>query len=722
MIPILLFSTCNYKVDKVKKTVINTDSLRINHLSKVDNTLKPYLHVEELDTILINWKKFIENSNYSKNFYNRAIKRRNEINRLKASLQDSFPGREDFKNPTVFKRFILPEELVDFKLDSISSWMYYNKLIKKRRIEIGKQLKGNEIRFFIDEQIHQIIKDSMRISEKYKQIVAENRKKDSVSYLKNYHRINDSLKNIINPIDSILPFGPKSLGNFIANNDNEIYFNEVKGKVLTALQKKKRKDIYDAWIFFLKLHPNSDADLSEGYIEKLLPPTHTYDFVEIDGRNGLNGYLDYDDYQHDFNPFQAKFVTRISNIKNYEVYYTTTGNDFPSGCNNIGKKEDECCFKYEGYDCNSTGNIILYDRKKKHSVIIPAYELNMEELSFMFFYISKDEKIYIFKGDYSYKGGNSISFDSKTMKLEKFYEIKINTDNTITVNKIYSNEFNPLSKEELTKEERNERIIFFKKRRPNYEKSRDSVLKKVDPLVDAYPFGPEVLKSYKFPKEEFEIIITNSDEAFSQPHKEALFEIWSYYLKNRNKKTKVKFLPEIDKFEKINLGTIQQWDDVFSQKYIDMERIFGNNLNNFLTYKFKLPKIGKYEVYYIMSNEGGVSVCNSMFQENLCCNFNCILNGTILFYDRTNRNAHLLNAFSYKSILQQAKFRFFYINSNNQIEIYQGYGDHNFKIDDSRYDKEGKKIWMKKKGKYNIEKTHVINVSENGKIKINQLN
>src|SRR5690606_9264397 len=120
----------------------------------------------------------------------------------------------------------------------------------------------------------------------------ERRSRDSIKYWTAFYHKRDSLQNIIHPVDSILPFGPKPLGQLVKNNEKAIDFKILKDKPLTNEGFiKNRKMIYETWMYYLWFHPYADADLGENYVEKLLPAFKTYHYIKLNEKDNIEREL-----------------------------------------------------------------------------------------------------------------------------------------------------------------------------------------------------------------------------------------------------------------------------------------------------------------------------------------------------------------------------------------------------------------------------------------------
>jgi hypothetical protein len=205
-----------------------------------------------------------------------------------------------------------------------------------------------------------------------------------------------------------------------------------------------RKLLYKTWMYYLVFHQYADDE------ERFYPKIKTCQYVDLNNDNEIiqaagtdfDYYKSYVDDIHDDNPLST--VVRISDIRGFEIYYSTTGRYCAHNKCDIygGKTEDNCCFE-RNYKCSSKGFLNFYDRKKQHSIFIPVYELNPDDdcgFSFRFFYISKDKNIHIFGGCSStyYRSNNEYDCD-KHVHLSKTHEIKITKDKEFIINKTVQN-------------------------------------------------------------------------------------------------------------------------------------------------------------------------------------------------------------------------------------------------------------------------------------------
>lgn len=429
----------NQLSDTNEKYISDRDFLE-TYFSTIDI---PYLLEEDKDSILSNKEEIKNNVNYRNQFIGKARGRKSAIRKFHFT---SYNGK---KVPVPFKRYLLPNELDDFNKDSLSGFIKLYELYRTREKEVNHLVKN--INYLKEDEIQKLIEGSFKDSSYYKELAFNRFEKDSVTFWTAYNKRKDSLQSIIYPVDSVLPFGPKALGNLIEQDKNYLGFYIKEGDSISEKNKKKRKDIYEIWTYYLKLYPYVDADLSEDYEEKLLPPIKDYKILE----NPFLSILEQEGYVKRFNPIDGSFVTRLSNINNYEVYYATTGVDYPKGCGAYSKKIEDCCFFRAGYDCNSEGYVILYDHKDRFATVIPVFILNNTQsygFQLQFSYI-KDNVIYIYQGYSMYDRfvnqhgdwerykvdaeGNTISAKGyKSVGIAKAYEIKILNNDEVRVTKI----------------------------------------------------------------------------------------------------------------------------------------------------------------------------------------------------------------------------------------------------------------------------------------------
>lgn len=660
-----------------------------------------YFLEEEIDTILSNWEKYESNSEYNNKYRQRAIRRKQEINNLKGY---NVSKRKDYM-PSSFKKYLLPEEIQHFNSDSISHWVVYNEIMKKRRLNLMNNIK--HFHFLTVEEIQAIIKGKEKDTAIYRRLALERYTKDSISYWTAYNHKKDSLQSIIHSIDSIQPFGPKSLGELINKGQNQLSFTIPKKDSLTDRESiLTRKYIFDTWLYFLKFHPYADADLGEGYIEKSLPKINTYDYIKLNDGDKIEKRLGLYDEKHGI----GSLAVRISNIQSLEVYYTTTGVYGSDGkCGVYGKNEGNCCF-IEDYKCNSRGHLVFYDRENQHATFIPAYELNTEWddglISFRFFYISEDNTIHVFEGDSrkNYQtSGHDRYYTSKSVTLSKTFEVKITEDYKFIVNKVCGN----IQKEGRDSDTERSKIY------------RDSVFYSTKPIVSSYPFGSNTLINHSFPENEFEIELTE-EYSSNKHHQEALCEICMYYSKDYNPNNHYNPLPSIEKINHINIGPIEYWAAPFNSQFLYSDCYIETSDDRNRTFDYKLPDIGKYEVFF-NSDPSNTYYDGNNQQTNYnghCSRkdgyFKFHLRGAIILYDKETKTANVINAVEVNNDSKQVNFRFFYINNNNQIKIYQGYGNHQVDLSNPGYVNED----FNTKGKYKLNKTHTVKVQENGKITI----
>lgn len=695
----ILFVVLFFLLNKCGKQ--NNSNNKILQISSTEYL--PYFLEEEIDTILSNWEKYESNSEYKNKYRQRAIRRKQEINNLK---RYNVSKRNDYV-PSSFKKYLLPEEIKHFNSDFISHWVVYNEIMKERRLNLMNNIKY--FHFLTFKEIQEIIKDKEKDTTIYRKLALERHIKDSISSWAAYNHKKDSLQSIIHSIDSILPFGPKSLGELINKEQNQLRFTIPKKDSLTNRESiLARKYIFDAWLYFLKFHPYADADLGEGYIEKSLPKINTYNYIELDG-DKIEKRLGLYNEKHSI----GRLAVRISNLQSLEVYYTTTGvYGSDDKCGVYDKNEGNCCF-IEGYKCNSRGHLVFYNRKNQHATFIPAYELNTEWddglISFRFFYISKDNTIHIFEGNSrkNYQtSGHDRYYTSKSVTLSKTFEVKITEGHKFIINNVC----NDIQKEE---------------REPNTERSkmyRDSVLYSTKPIVSSYPFGSNTLINHRFPNNEFKIELTDEYYPKENPHQEALFALLKYYSKDYNLNNDYRPLPPIKKINQINIGPIEHWATPFNNQFLYSDCYIMTSEDRNRTFDFKLPDIGKYEVFF---NSDPLNTHYEYFDDsqkitsNQCClgkggYFKMNIKGALILYNKETQTANIINAVEISNDSKQVNFRFFYINNNNQIEIYQGYGNHQGDLSNLGYVNGD----FNTKGKYKLNKTQTVKVQKDGKITI----
>lgn len=667
--------------------------------TKANNTQDPYLLEKEIDSILGKDADLSKEKVFNQALYNIKIKRQQEIKELKRSA--TIHGKN--KTPSVFNTYLTPKELSKFNSDSLSNWIIYNELYKTRRDRTSRLIKY--VRALKKEEIQKFIQGSFKDSLYYKELASNRFKTDSIKSWVAYNKRLDSLQSIIHPIDSILPFGPKSLGKLIESNINDIGFTILKGDSLTKPKDiEARKAVYNTWKYFFKFHPYADRDLGEDYEERLLPPIKSYQYVTINDYSTLSNfkYLE----NKNLNSVIGSYVLRLPNINKYEVYYTTTGEDGYGNCGDYNKSEESCCFTESWLGCNSTGNIVLYNRKTQHSIVIAVFTLNAllgneTGTHQQFFYIDKNYTIHVFNGNLSLNRSYAdFMYLLKAVGLTKTAEIKILEDGNIIINEecLF---ISGIDQEKYEKQGVRSVSIEYKVEEKDFIARRDSVINKIHPLITNYPFGATLLKTHTFPKEVFQNIKTQKK---TNPHVIALDSVFKFYssiganyykeLENNMKIKGSNFytLPFTQDINKIDLGSVEKWEipflHSFQKSWICNNTITAKEISN-----YKLPSIRNYEVY--------LSIYNSRTSNNNSYNG---FKGVLTFYNTVDKTANIINVLE----INDFYFRFFYINKDNQIEVYQGLK--NQLSDSSNSDA------------YKINKTHIIEVLSNGEIKVIQQN
>jgi len=654
ILSVFVFQSCKKPAaQKVEPTIkqevqiTTVEDILKKYMSK-DNI--PYLLKEEVDSIRVNKEKFQYDSGYRNIFKIKASERNNGIRKLKNYTWDKTEA------PGSFKMFLLPEELSKFHKDSISEFVILYELYKQRRHTLYKICK---VKYYLtNEELHTLIKGSFKDSVYYRELAAKRFKTDSINSVAAYKKMIDSLKTIIRPIppiDSLLPFGPKSLGRLLDRQQNTLSFRITEGDTLIDPQMlAARKEIYQTWQYFLEFHYYEDDE-----DPKILHSFNSYQYVKVNGHSTLSDYEYVENQQ--IGTIIGRCALRLSNINGYEVYYATTGDLFSNGCFPY-IIEDSCCFG-EDYECNSTGTIVLYDRKAQHSIIIGAFALssvpgygNYQQ----FFYIDSKGTIHVFDGDSSHSRSSE-----KYVHLTKSAEINILKDGKVIVEAFCEARIE--DRKDLSEAQQISRYnnrVWGNNLNAN-KKRLDSILNTNTPLQKNYPFGAAIIKTYTLLENEI-TVPKQSIDSISDAYKK-LFEF-------RNKP-----LPVIKKINQINLGLVEQWDGIFTNRFLTSDCYYSEL---FLISDFRLPNIGAYEVHY-----------KAVYGK-----------GVLILYDSKTETANVLNVFE----VNETYFRFFYINENSQIEIYQGLKNNS---SDPVLDATCK-----------ITKTHIINVQTNGTIKVTQQN
>ncbi len=650
-----------------KKTNFEKDTLK----QYISTIYIPYLLKEDIDSINVNKEKFINDKEYRwKTFEIKARERHHGIRQL------SYTNYKNRKVPYYFKKFLLPNELALFHKDSISKFVTLYELYKKRRSTVEKITRYN---LEIDE-IQHLIQVSFKDSVFYKKLASNRFKTDSIKSWRAYNQRTYSLQSIIHPIDSILPFGPETLGELIRSNQNDIGFTVlVNDLVRTTKDIEARKTIYNTWEYFLRLHPYADADLSEDYEQKLLPPIKSYQYVMVNDHSTLS------DFRYVENPslgsIVGSYVLRLPDINKYEVYYTTTGTDGYGDCGGgYNKTEENCCFTESWLGCNSTGNILLYDRKEQHSIVIAAFALNarrQERARQQFFYIDSNYTIHVFNGDYYYNRSRvDIKKSSHNIGLTKAAEIKILEDGKAIMNAFCLEHTDDRISNEKEKHHQYINRVYGNTVNAD-ERLRDSIVKISKPLINKYPFGDNIINKHEL-LWEGNIVSKKTLDSITVFYNELSYQNTS------------KSLPVIKKINQVNIGLVESWDEIFTNRILSTNCYaysFKSGEAMILRSNFKLPKIGLYEVFYVNDEEGEKKG-----------------KGVLVLYNANTLTANVINVLEHNDFYS----RRFLINKNSQIEIYQGL------INENPY-AEGE-------SSYKIDTTHIVEVLSNGEIKVTQQN
>lgn len=564
------------------------------------------------------------------------------------------------------------------KSDSTKYWSKYLTIAGSRKDSL------NLINYLSYEEREEMIPDSVN----YWQI---NKKKAIERERIELNRI-DSLQNIIHPIDLQLPFGPKPLGDLIKNDDTSVRFILKMNGSIADSYKQNRKLIFDIWNYYLPFHNYAEEE-SDG---KRLPPIVSHRIIQW--------VLSVPKEFQNMDPNDLRFQKRISNIEGYEVYYATTDiNLYDSGCSLHYRKEADCCFSKEGFACNGMGFIVLYDRTKKEATIVPAYSLthtNSLVMNLQFFYIEK-KTIHIFQGHSAYgqfvtesghlsqqlilKNGDEVySDDYKSVGIAKTHQIEIKENGSI----IFTEECLPkqnLNPDFHTKEHQTFLANRSKTAIEHYNEKRDSILPSIKPFVSGYPFGLSISDLSSEPIKK----INNSFKAEIDNDYGAIDSIYShfgyprgrlYIYETTNGSSSFFTLPLIHDTEKIEIGPFESWSRGLLQNFQKVTECSNIEFDGDDISDIKLPPIANYQVYY------------SSFMGK----------GILTLYDAKTKKAQIINVLD---LYNESHLRFFKINENNEIEIYQG-------VTSSK----------KSKKTYLFSKTHIIKINTNGTISATPVN
>ena len=324
----------------------------------------------------------------------------------------------------VYDSFSSSDEIPDILIKK-DSCQYYRDLYEK----LVHRFPYPALNYLSPIEVELVVEDSVAYWAKYVEVGNQRAMNDSIKYLNKIER----LQNVVHPVDSTLPFGPKSLEYLVETNQNKIKFTIFKDQDLTDEEElKNRKLIYDAWMYYLAFHPR-EFPYSEDRIHLKLK---TRQYINLSDEENIEE----DNFKEDINI--GHIAVRISNIQGFEVYYSTTGvdsHDNECGVDGWDKTEENCCYT-RGFGCDSKGYLIFYERKKQHGTIIPVYETYSDR----FFYISKDNTIHIFEGETTKYYINHSFYEQEWTKsvvtLSKSHEIKVKKNKEFIINKIVQND------------------------------------------------------------------------------------------------------------------------------------------------------------------------------------------------------------------------------------------------------------------------------------------
>lgn len=618
ILPLLLFCLLQLSCNNVqksnnysivpKKNIDSTEILLNKYFSKIDI---PYFLKEEIDSIIVNEEKIKNDKNYRNQFKRKARGRKSSIRKLGGQSQI----------PAPFRRYLLPSELTSFNKDSLSDFIILFELYKKRQDKI-RSISNYSL---THDEIQKLIQGSYKDSIYYKELSASRFKKDSVESTTRFNITKDSLQSIVHPVDSILPFGPRQLGEYIKQKISYVHFELSETSNLTQEQNIKQEQLKSIDAFYQSLLPDEELFENDGYYGRKLPPIKTY--------QNIYDYRISPDYTADnvdkFDITNSNFTLRLSDINKYEVYFVTS-------------------FKFE--------HLLLYDRKLQHCIVLNAHQ-GLKAYSYEdyqpFFYVDN----------------NSVSVFSKSNAkgvYELYYTHKIefndNGDVTIIQQCVPVNfEAKGYSKERLEERKENLRGNLIETKR-----KRDSFFDKIKPIIPNYPFGPKQLNAHNFPKG---IFTKNTYNDSLRIHINTLDSIFPYYRKvailyqvDINKLPNKVFrllraytLPTTNKIKKIELSPIEIWRQSYFCNLTndwDCSNIYGSDIKDVID--FRLPNIKNYEVYLSTDT---------------------YLKGMLTLYNPITQTANVINVLD----ITDSYFRVFYINEYGQIEIYQGLTNRNSK-------------------------------------------
>lgn len=391
----LLFISCknNNTPDNKSTDSFKNDSLRTSQI-----ILHEFLTKKEKDSILNNWEHYLEEDSKIKyDFSLRAQQRKQEIQKIK---EYTVPYH-DYRIPFKFKRFLLPEELAKFNPDSISSWLVNIDLVNKRQELLIAKIP---MRLYLNEtELQSFIRNGMQNADSVNIIV----NKRNEERLNTYNRELDSLRNVIYPINSTLPFGSPVLLRQLNNGVKHFEFSkDVNEPITDSSAINNRKTIHDIWNYYAEIARNVPDIEPYGY----LPPIVSNELLSLNKEQNEDfDYLFHEETEY-FKTYNT-FEFRIENIGIYEVYVSFLNPSFSCGFRNI----ENCCFSNSG--CNSSGYLTLYNRETRTAKSISAIYLFGN--AFRFFTIEENGIIKLFEG----RGTTDrVNFDGRERKGTLFFE------------------------------------------------------------------------------------------------------------------------------------------------------------------------------------------------------------------------------------------------------------------------------------------------------------
>jgi hypothetical protein len=207
--------------------------------------------------------------------------------------------------------------------------------------------------------------------------------------------------------------------------------------------------------------------------------------------------------------------------------------------------------------------------------------------------------------------------------------------------------------------------------------SLDSINTKT--IVD-FPFGCEMLITHEFPKTWEDWGNEPHPNTEYKPHEREMDNVINCF--NKLNGVKSFLLPSIHDIEYVKIGDIGCCP--INDTLLQITRF----------YKYQLPNIGLYECYYGYNSGHYSQVPAGMTPDEVYVSEEA---GNLILYNKETSNAKVLNIYSLTYDDYSGAYRFFYIDNDRSIQIFQYYSN---------------------EGTMSLEKTYKIIVNDNGRIDI----